>query len=457
MSGDEARSLRLLADTLAALPPGADADARLTGGEWGTMRFANGRIHQPHLEHSRLLSLRVASDLRLGTATTTDLTPEGVKEVVRQALAIAAISPVERKFPGFPAGSKNPKPVAFSEATARLTPEAQGRIAAAALNAAHAAIPDSRVSGVVNAGQEFIAVANTSGLSRFSRRSVIQSSVLVERPTADPPVSGWSEGAHWDARELDAAALGREAASRVATTAPASVKPGKYRVLLGGSAASELIGYLGYLGFNGHGEEEGWSCLAKKRGRRTLPESMTIIDEGRSPYSIPQAIDYEGVEKRRTPLIESGVARAAVTDLVTAGRLGVSTSGHGLPPESPFGEWGPIPTQVRLLGGDAREEEMIRETRRGILVTRFHYVRVVHPGQSILTGMTRDGTYQIEKGEVTRPLRNLRFTESILASLGKAEMWGRAGRRYSDERGGATVTSPSLLTGAFRFTSSTLF
>jgi predicted Zn-dependent protease len=454
---NEAKALGTIASVLGQLPHGAEADARLTGGDWGTMRFANGRIHQPHLESGQLLSLRVASDHRLGTATTTDLTKAGIAAVVRQAVAIAAVSPVERKFPGFPEGSRKVPVVAYSESTARLTPEAQGRLAASALDAAEAEIPDGRVSGVVNAGHEFLAVANTAGLSRFSRRTVVMSSVLVDRPSADPQVSGWSEGAHWDAAALDTAQLGREAAGRVARSAPGSVKPGKYRVLLGGSAAADLVSYLGYLGFNGHGEEEGWSCLGKHRGRRVLPEGMTLLDDGLSPKTIPQAIDFEGLEKRRTPLVENGVAGNAVVDLVTAGRLGVSPTGHGVPPESPYGEWGPNPTQVRVLGGTATEEELIKETRRGILVTRFHYVRVVHPAQSLLTGMTRDGTYRIENGEVTEPLRNLRFTESILGALSHAELWGRADRRYSDERGGSTVTSPSLLTGAFRFTSATLF
>lgn len=457
MTAPEPADNAVLAAAFALLPPTVEADARLTRSRWGTMRFANGHVHQPHLEQGAHLSFRVAAGRRLATATTTDLTPPGLERVVRTALALAAVAPVERKFPGFPGGTRPVPAVPFSEATAALSPEQQGRLAARALDAAHRAIPDSRVSGVVNVGHESLAVANTSGLSRSTRRSAAQASVLVERPEQEPPVSGWAEGAHWDAAHLDTAALGREAASRVAEAAPVEVRPGRYRVVLGGAAVAELLGYFGFLGFDGHGEEEGWSCLAKRRGRRIFPRGMTLVDEGRSAYSLPQAIDYEGMAKRRTPLVTDGVVGAPVTDLVTAGRLGSSPTGHALPPESPFGEWGPVPTQMRLLGGDASDEELIREARDGILVTRFHYVRVVHPARSILTGMTRDGTYRIEHGEVTRPVRNLRFTQSILETLGKAEMWGRSTRRFSDERGGSTVTSPALLTGAFRFTSATLF
>jgi predicted Zn-dependent protease len=181
------------------------------------------------------------------------------------------------------------------------------------------------------------------------------------------------------------------------------------------------------------------------------------VDDPRSRATLPASIDYEGVATRATRLIDHGVAGPAVTDTVISGRLGQALTGHALPPESPSGDWGPIPTHLLLGGGDASEEEMIRATRHGLLVTRFHYVRIVDPGLGIITGMTRDGTYRIERGEVVGPARNLRFTESILTTLRGTELLGRARRTYSDERGGMSVTCPALLTKSFRFTSATLF
>ncbi|MFZ3356022.1 MAG: TldD/PmbA family protein [Thermoplasmata archaeon] len=447
-----------VAATLEALPEGVEADARVVYSNWGTMRFANSRIHQPHLERATTLSIRIWEDQRLGTATSVDTSKEGIALLLRRARALAHVAPPERKFPGFPQdGGRSMREVGYSTTTARLSPEAQVRLAERALRAAEDARPHSRVSGAVNVGERQLVVVNSNGLSRTTRRSMAQASVLVERPDDDPPVSGWSEALAWSADRLDTSLLGREAAERMASAPPAPVEAGKYRVLLAGPAASELFGWLCYLGFSGHSEQEGWSCLRRYRGRRIGPADLSVIDDPRASASLPQAIDYEGVVKRPVPLVEEGVARAAVTDLVTAGRLGVHTSGHAQPPEWPEGDAGPLPSQTLVAGGSANWDELVRETRRGLLVTRFHYVRVVHPGKGILTGMTRDGTYRIERGEIVGPVRNLRFTESVLTAIKHLELLGKDRRCYGDERGTFAITTPPVVTGEFRFTSATLF
>jgi PmbA protein len=441
------------------LPGEMEADLRLIESTWTTIRFANSRIHQPHTEHTTGLSYRVADGQRLATATTVDTTPEGIARVVREARALASVAPVERKFPGFPTDSApRPRPVAYSARTARLSPEEVTRIAERILAAAEARAPGGRVAGVVNVGTEVRRVVNSRGLDRSTTTSAAQASVLVDRPDRDPPVSGWSEGAHWDAARLAPERIGREAAERVATSTPVAVAPGAYRVVLRHSAVAHIIEFLSVLGFGGNGEVEGWSCLRRQRGHRIAPTSVHLVDDARSRETLPAAIDYEGVATRPTPLLDHGIARRGVTDVVTSGRLGRPLTGHAFPPESPAGDWGPIPAHLLLAAGDASEEELIRSTRKGLLVTRFHYVRIVDPGRGIITGMTRDGTYRIEHGEVVGPARNLRFTESVLRTLHGTESVGRERRIHnSDERGAFTSTCPSILTKSFRFTSATLF
>src|SRR5208282_2869170 len=160
--------------------------------------------------------------------------------------------------------------------------------------------------------------------------------------------------------------------------------------------------------------------------------------------TIPQAIDYEGTWTAATPLIRNGIAGNVVTDLLTAGRLHRKLTGHAQPPEAPFGDYGPTPSHLLLGAGDASEDELIRETRRGLLVTRFHYVREVDPGRGVITGMTRDGTYVIENGRIAGPARNLLFTESVLTALSGITLLGKERRIYS---GDGTVTAPALATG----------
>ena len=440
------------------LGDGRAADVRVSRYVWTTIRFANGRIHQPHFSRGTEVSYRVADGKRLGTATGTDASARGLAELRGRAAALAHIAPEEPKFPGFAdASDRASAPVAFSAATAATSPEAATRVAEAILAAASRGAPGGRIAGVVNIGREELLVANSAGLLRSNRTSASQASVLIDRPERAPPVSGWSEGAHWDLERLDPVRLGREAADRVAESRPRAVAPGAYRVVLRGPALAEAISFLGHLGFSGHGEVEGWSCLRQQRGRRVAPPAVHLVDDPRSTDTIPHGIDFEGTTTRPRVLIDHGIAGEVVTDLVTAGRLGRRPTGHASPPESPWGEWGPHPTHLVLARGDASEEELVRTTRNGLLVTRFHYVRVVDPGRGIITGMTRDGTFRIARGEIVGPVRNLRFTESVVALLRGIVALGKERRIYSDERGGSSVTVPSAAVRAFRFTSATLF
>jgi len=441
--------------TLAKLPDGATGDLRIVTAAWTTIRFANGRIHQPHLERSTQVSFRVADGRRLATATGSDASSAGLRALSTTARALARIAPVERKFPGFaPSTGKGPGPLAFSKTTAELSPEAATQLAEEILDTAASEALGARVAGAVTVGSEQLRVANSSGVDRTTSGSFARASVLVQRPDRDPPVAGWSEGAHWDAAKLGTVRLGREAAERMAKTTPASVGPGEYSVVLRGPAVADLLRFLSHLGFGANGEVEGWSCLNGRRGKKVAPASVTLVDDARSRETIPQAIDYEGTWTRATPLIQRGVAGNVVTDLLTAGRLGRKLTGHAQPPEAPWGDYGPAPSHLLLEAGDASEDELVRETRRGLLVTRFHYVRVVDPGRGVITGMTRDGTYVIENGELTEPARNLRFTESVLTALAGVTLLGKERRIYS---GDGNVTTPALATRSFRFTSATLF
>jgi len=439
------------------LPDGWSADARITYDGWTTIRFANGRIHQPHYDRATLVSFRAARDGHLGTATTVDASTEGLRQVARAAEGLASAAPKEPKFLGFPAPENGTlRPVAFSAATARLPPEAVVRFAERILEAAESEAPGARIAGAVNVGSSELRVVNSAGIDRATKSSLVEATVLVDRPERDPPVSAWAEGSHWDASRLDPRRLGREAA-RLPTGPPTAVEPGTYRVVLRGPAMSDLLAFLAMLGFGGHGEYEGWSCLKRSRGKRIAPSFVDLVDDSRSRESIPCAIDFEGTATQAVPLVAHGVAGPAVTDLVTAGRLGRGLTGHAPPPEAPYGEYGPVPSHLLLARGDASEEELVRETRQGLLITRFHYVRVVDPGRGIITGMTRDGTYRIEHGEIVGPARNLRFTESVLTALKSVELLGKERRIYAGERGGSVATTPEALLGEFRFTSATLF
>lgn len=441
------------------LPTGTGADLRLWEERFGTIRFATGRIHQPHAESLRGASLRVSTARRVATATTGDLSDAGLDELAQTAVGFAKVAPEDPNFPGFP-GARRPSSVPFSRATAEMPIDAQIRLGERVLEGARDVHEDARIAGVVHIGEERWTVANTAGRWAECRRSIANGNLLVERLDLDPPGSGWAERASWDAARLDPEALGRQAAERAPRTAPVPEPAGQKRVVLDGSAAAKLVIELAYLGYGSRGFEEGWSCLKGRSGRKAIASCLSLHDDATARDSLPQSIDYEGTPKRRTALAVRGVVHAPVTDLRSAARLHLPRTGHALPPEAPFGEFGALPTHLGVTSSEAGSlEELFQEVRDGILVTRFHYVRVVHAGRSMITGMTRDGTYRIRHGELAEPVVNLRFTESVLRALAGARMLGTDRRCYAgeDERGGSCVTTGPLALGSFRFTSATVF
>src|SRR5262249_36147203 len=177
-----------------------------------------------------------------------------------------------------------------------------------------------------------------------------------------------------------------------------------------------------WMGCGGRGIGEGRSCLSGKEGRQVAAPSISIADDVFTPGMPGAAFDFEGTPKRRVDMISSGVFLGGVHDRRSAKQAGVESTGHALPAPNPEGAF---PLNLVVAPGAAPIEDMVASPRRGLLVTRFHYSNVVHPMESVITGMTRDGTWWIEDGELRHPVKNLRFTQSILEALSGTEMVGR--------------------------------
>jgi predicted Zn-dependent protease len=165
--------------------------------------------------------------------------------------------------------------------------------------------------------------------------------------------------------------------------------------------------------------------------------------------------------RQRVDIVRDGVTGDAVYDRARAAKEGTESTGHALPAANPFNPWlnasrlGPIPLHVFIGTGDSELEEMIAETERGLYITRFWYTRTVHPREAVVTGMTRDGTFLIEHGELTTPVRNLRFTQSYVEALAGTEAVGREARHVW--AGPGIYSAPALKLTAFNFTGTTEF
>jgi predicted Zn-dependent protease len=212
---------------------------------------------------------------------------------------------------------------------------------------------------------------------------------------------------------------------------------------------------MGYTGFSALALQEGRSFMTGKLGEQIVDEGVRIWDDGLDPAGIPWPFDFEGVPKERVDLIVDGVARGVVYDTYRAAQeAGKASTGHALPAPNRLG---PFPLNVFFGTGDTTLEEMIAGTERGIYVTRFHYTRPVEPKEVVITGMTRDGTFLIEDGEIAYPVKNLRFTQSYVEALNHVEGIGRDARLLPGLASIARDSVPALKLGAFNFTGATEF
>jgi predicted Zn-dependent protease len=213
-----------------------------------------------------------------------------------------------------------------------------------------------------------------------------------------------------------------------------------------------LLDYLAYTGFGAKQMLEGESFLAARRGEMVTDPSVTIADDARHPRSVGIGFDFEGVPKRRVAVIDHGKANEPVSDLRTARKMGVPPSGHA----SGSGEFGPYAANIVMEAGDRSFEELIASVRAGLLVTRFHYVNILDRPATLLTGMTRDGTFRISQGEIAEPVHNFRFAQNVLGTLETVRGIGRDLHSFAPEFGsfGSTVV-PAVHLGEFRFSSRT--
>jgi PmbA protein len=215
---------------------------------------------------------------------------------------------------------------------------------------------------------------------------------------------------------------------------------------------------LGWLAFNGLAHAEGRGALDGKLGTRVAAPAIQLTDAPRDPRTWPHAFDFEGVAKAPLPLIADGVARHVCHDTRSAARAGdgARSTGHAL---APGGDpHGAIPTNLVLGGGGAASvDALAAPIERGIYVTRLWYLNVVHPKQTLLTGTTRDGTFLIEDGRITRPLQDVRFTDAVLRILEHTEDLTADPRlvseaEYYGRRFATGAVCPALRARGFRIT-----
>jgi predicted Zn-dependent protease len=447
IGGDPEAALRLAEDVVrqAEAAGAGEAEALVVAGTSALTRFANSEIHQNVSSTEVFVNLRFVDGRRVGVASSGRIDPDGIRALVERAATITANVEERDDWAGLPeAGPAAPIEAAWSDATADASPELRAEGARAVIAAADAA--GVAAFGSFSTEAEAVAVATTRGIRAAERRT---SSQLLTVTMGPDDGTGYAEQVAVDAATIDAPAIGREAAERArASVKPVDIEPGEYPVVLHHYAVVDLVDMLGYLGFSALAVQEDRSFW--EAGRRVASPLVSIADDGRDAAGLPASFDAEGVPKQRLSLLDAGVCRDLAFDAQTAAKAGRASTGHGLPAPNTFG---PFPTNMVMAAGDASFEDLVAGMERGLLVTRFHYTNPVHSKKVIITGMTRDGTFLVERGEVVRPVRNLRFTMSYLDALANVEAV-TADRRCIRGFLGASVV-PAVRVSGFSFTGAT--
>jgi len=402
-----------------------------------------------------LLALR---DGHVGGAITNLVDDAALRETAQRAMAAATAAARAAGGPGDHPGM--PAPAEGYDAhdgwdaeTARVDPEPGG----AALGAAFAVAAERGLEafGTWTAGEVETAIASTAGVRATDR--VTDAYLKVICRDADGR-TGWDVQAAVGVDGIDADAGARRAAAKVTGAEPARLAPGEHPVVLDTWAVGGLLEMLGWLAFNGLAHAEGRGALDGRLDTRVAAPAIDLRDAPGDPATWPRAFDFEGVAKAPLCLIEDGVARHLCHDTRSAARAGgdARSTGHALAPGgSPHGA---APTNLVLAGGDAASvDELVAPIERGIYVTRLWYLNVVHPKQTLLTGTTRDGTFLIEDGRISRPLHDVRFTDSVLRLLEHTEALTSASQlvseaEYYGRRFASGVVCPALRAQGFRVT-----
>ena len=397
-------------------------------------RFAQSSIHQHVAERNGTLVLRVVLGKKIAVVTTNILTRSSVKASIERAIALARVQHPNDAFVSLPEPSSIPRLETYSGGISRLTPAKKAKMIKALLRLLRGKGFDA--SGAFSNGQVELAVVNSLGVEAYQKYSDLFFHLIAENGRG----TGYASFVGRDPDPFDIDALAQEAICKVSKTEPISVEPGEYEVILKPHAVGELLSFLGYLGFNALAVQEERSFFCNQFGRKLVDEAVTIYDDGLDPQGLQVPFDFEGIPKQRVVFFERGIAKDVTYDSFTAGREGKASTGHGLIAPNTSG---PVPINLFMKEGDSSLEEMIRSVRKGIYVTRFHYTNVVEPMKAVITGMTRDGTFLIEEGEIKGPVKNLRFTESILKALSRVRAISR-NRRVCSE---GTVYSRRFVTG----------
>lgn len=438
--------IKQLADTALGVSKTDQTEVILQTVDSSLSRFANNTIHQNVFESNVTARVRVVLGKRTGVAESNELSNDGIARAVTTARAIAQAQVEAAVASPLPAAAPAPRVDAFATRTAECSPETRAQVIAKLCK--QAAAQKLIAAGAFRTDAYEIAVANSLGAFQFHQGTVADLHTVVMNEAGS--ASGYASASSPDVSALDGDFVARTAIDKAQRSQnPIAIAPGEYTVVLEPAAVAMMLQYLAWNTFNALAVQEERSYVRGKRGELIFSPAVTLYDDGLDPSGYPSPFDHEGVPRRRVSMIENGIAREVVYDTFTARSDNVQSTGHSLPAPNIQGPWA---RNMFLAPGDKSLAELIASVARGILITRFWYTRLVSPLNVTMTGLTRDGTFLIENGQLSLPVKNLRFTTSYIDALKNTRAVGRETQLMRDEWYGMNFRAPALVVDGFNFT-----
>ena len=407
---DEAKRI---SDKVMALTKADECRVSISGSRKGNVRYARNSVSTAGLVEDTQLSVSVAFGKRQGTAQINEFDDKSLEKAVRRAEEVARLAPENPEFLPAVKVQVYKASSTYSAATAAIDPEYRAEVAAASIELA-------RKKGLVAAGffsdtTGFETVANSNGV--FGYQTLTNLGFTVTTRTEDGLGSGWVTRSANDAARFNAREASEIAIEKALTSVNAkAIEPGRYTVILEPAATSEIIGRM-FGAFDARQADEGRSFLSKKGGGNRLGEKL--FDEQVNLWADPWNPDVpvlgwdsaSMLARERTDVIKGGKIASLDYTPYWAEKQGKRAIGrHG---------------NMIMSGGGKSTEELIASTKKGVLVTRTWYIRMVDPQSLLLTGLTRDGTFYIENGKIKHPIKNFRFNESPVSMLNNIEELGK--------------------------------
>jgi predicted Zn-dependent protease len=438
--------------------PAVEAEAVVDRTELALTRFANSAIHQNVAEDTTALRLRLHVDGRTVTGSSTVVSADGLRGLVERTLAAARLSLPDPGWPGLAPPPSAAGAAPWDEATAAASPDERARRVRDFVDAAEGL----ETAGYCRTIRWSAGFANSAGNSAYAQTADAAMDGIARRDGVD----GVARLVTTRLADLDGAVLGARAAAKVrAGAAPRELPPGRYEVVLEPTAVADLLQNFAFYGFNGKAFNERRSFA--EPGAEQLDAAVTLVDDPLAGGGVGLPFDIEGTPRRRLRLVDRGVTATVAHDRRTAAEAHGESTGHASPASS---TWGPMPLNLMLSpatgsvtgspdeaagpAADADTAALVAGVTRGLLVTDLWYTRVLDPKSLVVTGLTRNGVWLVEHGEITTPVQNFRFTQSYPQALGPGGVLGIGQRATAlpDSWGTAWWSAPAVRLASWNFT-----